>query len=125
MAKFVVVGLINNLTGYGIFVLLSLLGSAAIPAMTVSYGIGMVISFVGNRSWTFSHRASFVPAVFRFLTANAVGYGVNLAILWIFVTQLGLAQIPVQLFATACVAVCTFLAMRLWVFRTGRGDAGE
>lgn len=125
LAKFIVVGVANNLIGYAVFVLLSLLGTEAIPAMTVSYGIGMVVSFVGNRKWTFSHRDSLIPTLVRFVVANLVGYGVNFALLWLLVNQLGLPQIPMQLFATACVAICTFLIMRLWVFRSRRGDNGE
>lgn len=125
LAKFIVVGVANNLVGYGAFVVMSLLGAAAIPAMTVAYVIGMVISFLGNRKWTFGHRGSLVPTLVRFAVGNLLGYGVNVALLWLFVSRLGLPQIPVQFFATGCVALCTFLMMRLWVFRADRGDALE
>ena len=125
LARFIVVGVANNLVGYGAFVALSLLGVPAIPAMTVSYSVGMVISFIGNRKWTFGHRGSLIPTLVRFAAANLVGYGVNLALLWIFVSELGFPQIPVQFFATGCVALCTFLMMRLWVFRAARIQAVE
>lgn len=125
LAKFVVVGVLNNLTGYGAFVVLSLLGVSAIPAMTVSYGIGMVISFIGNRRWTFGHRGNLAPTLAKFAVANLVGYGVNFGLLRTFVGHFGLPQIPVQFFATGVVAVCTFLMMRLWVFRTNKGGLGE
>jgi putative flippase GtrA len=116
LTRFVVVGVANNLIGFGAFVVLSLMGVAAVPAMTVSYGIGIVISFVGNRKWTFGHSGSIVRTLFRFAAANVVGYGINYALLGLFVSLLGLPQIPGQLFATCSVAVCTFLMMRLWVF---------
>ena len=122
LTRFIVVGVANNLIGYGTFVVLSLLGVMAIPAMSASYGIGMVISFVGNRKWTFSHRGSMVRALPRFVIANVVGYSINFGLLWIFVTSLRLPQIPVQFFATGCVALCTFLMMRFWVFRSDRGE---
>ena len=67
------------------------------PAITVSYCIGTIVSFVGNRKWTF---------------------GLNFALHWLLVRQFGLPQIPVELFATGCVAATTFLVMRLWVFRS-------
>ena len=123
LTRFVVIGVANNLVGYAVFVVLSLFGVSAIPAMSVSYAMGMVISFTGNRKWTFGHRGSVVRALTRFLIANAVGYGLNFGLLWIFVKSLGLPQIPVQFFATGGVALCTFLMMRLWVFRSDRGDA--
>lgn len=125
LAKFIVVGVANNLVGYGAFVVLSLLGVAAIPAMTVSYVTGMVISFIGNRKWTFGHQGSIFPTLVKFAVANLLGYGVNFALLWLFVSRLGLPQIPVQFFATGCVALCTFLMMRLWVFRADGGDSVE
>lgn len=125
LARFIVIGVANNLIGYGAFVVLSLVGVAAVPAMTVSYVIGMVISFIGNRKWTFGYRGSIVLTLVRFAAANVVGYGVNYALLWLFVSLLGLPQIPVQLFATCSVAVCTFLMMRLWVFASVKTNALE
>jgi putative flippase GtrA len=123
--KFGLVGAANNAVGYGIFVVLSLVGTGHIPAMTVSYVVGMGISFWGNRSWTFSHRGAMWPTVVRFLGANAVGYAVNFAVLNVLVTVTGVPQIPAQLVATAVVAACTFTLMRAWVFRerTARNDA--
>ncbi|WP_051389078.1 GtrA family protein [Arthrobacter sp. 35W] len=115
-AKFILVGLANNAVGYGIFILLSLLGAGALPAMTVSYVVGMGISFFGNRQWTFAHKGSIGPAVVRFLGVNVVGYSLNYFLLWFLVDVNGLPQIPVQFGAIAAVAVCTFFLMRVWVF---------
>lgn len=115
--KFAVVGVTNNVIGYITFVLLSLWGMPAIGAMSISYVLGMFISFAGNRKWTFSHQGGVGPALLRFIGVNVVGYSLNFAILAVFVNGLGLPQIPVQFFAIGFVAVCTFLLMRLWVFR--------
>lgn len=117
MMKFAVVGAINNVIGYGTFVMLSVAGVQAIAAMTISYSLGMAISFAGNRKWTFDHQGKTAPALLRFLGVNAVGYSLNFAILTLFVVIWRLPQIPVQLFALGLVAVATFLLMRLWAFR--------
>lgn len=116
-AKFIVVGLANNAAGYAIFVVLSLMGISALPAMTVSYVVGMGISFTANRKWTFSHNGNIGPALLRFFSVNAVGYSLNFFLLWIFVGVLSWPQIPVQFGAIALVAITTFVLMRLWVFR--------
>ncbi|MGY3567528.1 GtrA family protein [Sinomonas sp. RB5] len=123
--RFVVVGLVNNAVGYGLFVVQSLAGVGHTEAMTVSYVVGMAVSFWGNRAWTFGHDGPLWPTVLRFLGANAVGYGVNYVLLTALVEGWGWPQIPAQLAATAVVAACTFTLMRLWVFppavRASRG----
>jgi len=117
VGKFAIVGVVNNVVGYLIFVILSLSGTSAIPAMVVSYCTGMIISFFGNRSFTFGHQGRNRGAILRFIEANATGLALNAAILWFFVDKIGFSQIPVQLFAIGCVAVLTFTLMRAWVFQ--------
>ena len=121
LLKFVAVGITNNLIGYLTFVVLSLGGMSALGAMSISYVLGMFISFAGNRKWTFSHDGGLGPALLRFIGVNVVCYGLNAGILVLFVNLLGLPQIPVQFFALGVVASCTFLLMRLWVFRPNLG----
>lgn len=122
LVRFAAVGIINNAIGYGVFVLLSILGLSAIGAMTVSYTIGMGISFFGNRRWTFDHRGPVGSSLVRFLAVNAVGYGLNFALLSVLVSGLRFPQIPAQLFALAVVAVVSFFLMRLWAFRNTSTD---
>lgn len=117
IVKFAVVGVINNAIGYGTFVILSFAGVTALVAMTVSYLMGMGISFAGNRKWTFGHSGRWAPALWRFLAINVIGYGLNFGILTLFVVTWRFPQIPVQLFALVLVAGVTFLLMRLWAFR--------
>ena len=121
LLKFVAVGITNNLIGYLTFVALSLWGMSALGAVSISYLLGMFISFAGNRKWTFGHNGGMGPAVLRFIAANVVCYGLNVGILALFVTRLGLPQIPVQFVALGVGATCTFLLMRLWVFRPDQG----
>lgn len=116
-AWFIVVGVVNNLTGIGIFVALTLLGVGAIVSATVSYLVGMLISFFGNQRLTFRHAPGQRSPVIRFLVTNVIGYSVNVLVLWVLVHGLDVPQIAAQLVAIGCVAVCTFAMMRLWVFR--------
>ena len=114
--RFLVVGASNNAAMYGLFVVLSLVGVAAIPAATLTYVLGMGISFFFHRRWTFRHTGHPGVAAARFITANVAGYLLNIALLHIFVGQLLLPQIPVQLGAVAVVAVLLFVLFRIWVF---------
>lgn len=114
--KFAIVGIANNAVGYGLFCVLTLVAVPAIPAMTASYCLGMVISYFGNRNFTFKHDGHAGASLLRFLAVNAVGYLTNAAILAFFVEQLKLPQLAVQAFAIGGVAILTFTLMRLWVF---------
>ena len=125
MGKFAIVGVTNNIVGYLIFVILSLSGTSAIPAMVISYCIGMIISFFGNRSFTFNHQGSNRDAILRFIVTNAAGLALNTGILWFFVDRLGLPQILVQLFAIGCVAILTFTLMRAWVFQSRAKESSD
>lgn len=115
--RFLLVGASNNLAMYGLFVLLTLAGVAAIPAATITYALGMVISFVAHRRYTFGHRGDRGPAIARFVLANVAGYALNVALLHALVSQLGWQAIPAQVLAVAVVAAALFVAMKLWVFR--------
>lgn len=116
-SKFAIVGIANNLIGYALFAVLTLLSVPAIPAMTVSYCLGMFISYFGNRTFTFKHTGQARTSVLKFLVVNAAGYSLNAVLLWYFVEHLGLPQLAVQAVAIGCVAVLTFTLMRLWVFK--------
>ncbi|MDN5669376.1 MAG: GtrA family protein [Renibacterium salmoninarum] len=114
--RFAVVGLSSNLLGYLLFVGLSLLGASAFAALTASFLLSMVISYFGNRGFTFAHRGSWRKSGLKFLAVAAFAYCFNFGILWLFVQHWGMPQIVVQFFAVGAVALCTFTLMRLWVF---------
>ena len=114
---FIVIGVVNNLAGFTVFVVLTLVGVGAVPSATASYVTGMFISFFGNQRLTFRHAPGQSSAVVKFLVTNAIGYSINVLVLWVLVSRHGVPQIVGQVVAIGCVAVCTFGMMRLWVFK--------
>lgn len=83
----------------------------------------MVISYFGNRGFTFAHQGAAGRSAAKFLAVAAFAYAFNFGILWLFVQLWGFPQIVVQFFAIGCVALCTFTLMRLWVFRSDKTKA--
>ncbi|CAD6002674.1 GtrA family protein [Agreia sp. COWG] len=116
VVRFGALGVANNLLAYAIFAGLTLAGVASIAAATITYVLGMVVSYLGNRSFTFRHTGSARRSLVRFLIVNAVGYGINVAILAIFVEHLGFNALLVQFVAIVIVAGFIFVSMRFWVF---------
>ncbi|MDN4641424.1 GtrA family protein [Agreia sp. PsM10] len=116
VVRFGALGVANNLLAYGLFAVMTIAGVPAIAAASITYALGMIVSYVGNRSFTFAHAGSARRSVVRFLVVNAVGYGINVAILAIFVEHLEFDPLLVQLAAIVLVAGFIFVSMRFWVF---------
>ena len=97
-------------------------GLAATPASALAYGLAALISYAGHKLFTFaSDRAHSVEGP-RFIVVNGFG----------FLLALGAPSLAERLGAdgrvgvlAACVAVPAFnyVAMKLYVFSRGRGEA--
>jgi len=115
--RYALIGLLTNFGGYLIYLLITWLGVGPKSAMSGLYVVGAVLSFIGNRQWTFSHRGSVVSSFARFLIAHLLGYGLNLSLLLVFVDRLGYPHQWVQGAAIFVVAFFLFTSFRLYVFR--------
>ena len=77
--RFGIVGLLNTVLGLAIiFAAKAFLGLGDLAANLLGYGLGLVCSFVLNRSWTFRHEGRAFAAFWRFGIAFAVAYVLNL-----------------------------------------------
>ena len=77
--RFGVVGVVNTVLGLAIiFAAKAFLGLGDLAANLLGYGLGLVCSFVLNRSWTFRHEGRAFAAFWRFGVAFAVAYVLNL-----------------------------------------------
>lgn len=116
LLRYAVVGIVTNLAGYLAYLALTSLGSAPKITMTVLYGVGAAIGFIGNRNLTFSYQGSFFGSGMRYLIVHCFGYCINFAILVLFVDRLGYAHEVVQGVAILVVAIFLFTAFKLFVF---------
>ncbi|WJH34895.1 GtrA family protein [Paenibacillus sp. CC-CFT747] len=116
--KFNLVGLLNTAIDFVVFSLLVGLGVPYLASQCVSYGAGIVNSFLLNRSWTFRERqgARGAQAV-RFLLLNAVTLGLSLLLLYAFKTGLGLHPMAAKVIVTIFTTLVNFAGSKLWVFR--------
>ena len=77
--RFLAVGGLNTLIGYSVILALLWAGVSDIPANLSGYIIGLIISFILNRNWTFDQKSSpSVEEVIVFFIAFAFAYGCNL-----------------------------------------------
>ena len=116
LLRYAVVGIASNVAGYLAYLAVTAIGIGPKSAMTGLYALGALVSFLGNRRWTFAHRGSVSGSALRFAVAHVLGYLLNLAILVVFVDHLGFAHQAVQAVAIVVVALFLFTLFRTFVF---------
>lgn len=114
--RYAIVGLTANLLLYLGYLGLTAVGTGHKIAMTLLYATGVLLTFIVNRSWSFSHRGMIHAAFTRYLIAYALGYLLNLSLLWLAVDLLHLPHRGVQAAAIVVVALSLFVLHRYWVF---------
>lgn len=115
-SRYAVVGLASNFIGYILYLLLTMAGMGPKTAMTVLYAVGVLQSFLFNRSWSFGHQGNVPGAFARYVIAYALGYLLQFGLLWSAVDQLQLPHQAVMAAAILVVACFLFLMHRYWVF---------
>jgi putative flippase GtrA len=116
LTRYAFVGIVSNSAGYLVYLLLTYLGLPPKVTMTLLYGIGAAIGYMGNRNVTFMHKGGLLGSGIRYFMAHCLGYCINLAILIILVDKLGYAHQWVQAIAIFVVAGFLFIAFKFSVF---------
>ena len=125
IVRFTVVGLTTNLIGYAVYLLITAGGVAPAIAVTVLFGLGALISFLGNRRFTFGTSGYIKAAGRRYATVYFLGYLLNLSILLVFVDLFGMPHQFVQACAIFVVAGGLFLLSKYYVFSSGQYQSDE
>jgi len=115
--RFLVVGVLN--TGLGlavIFAAKALLGRGDVAANMLGYGVGLAVSFVLNRSWSFAHRGAVLPALVRFLGAFLLAYAINLTTVLMLIRVAEVNSYLAQAIGVVPYTLVFFAASRFLVF---------
>jgi len=119
-ARFAVVGVLSNLSLYGIYILLTRASLQPQVAMSITYLGGVLLAFFLNRYWTFAHRGNNQSALTRYVVVYACGYIINYLMLSTLVDDFGYPHEIVQACLILLLAVGFFLAQKYWVFKIER-----
>jgi putative flippase GtrA len=123
--RYVLVGLGLNAALYCMYLLLTwrIMGSEA--AMTLTFVIGTLLSFLANRRITFNHRGDGLAALRRFAACYAFLYLVDFIALWVFAGQMRVPHQIVQGCVAVVLALLNFIVQRHWVFPAAAGTVGR
>lgn len=114
--KYVLVGFFSNLVSYLIYLILTRDYLDPKTAMSALYISGAIISFFGNKLYTFQSRQNWLLSLIKFFIAHCVGYALNYTLLMIFVDIHGFPHEFVQGASILIVAVVLFVLFRYFVF---------
>lgn len=116
--RFVIVGVINNVVGYILFLfMIYVLGIGHKITVTLLFAIGMIVSFLMNKKWTFKTSGNYSSSLLKFLIVYLLGYSLNIVIVAIFVDRLSYSSGWVQLWANVTLPIYYFLANKYYVYR--------
>ena len=121
--RYAVTGVVSNIILYLLYLASTAFGAEPKATMSILYMLGVAQTFMVNRSWSFRHRGAAAAALWRYLSAYAIGYLVNLGILVLLVDLLHWDHRYVQGAAIVLIAILLFVLQRAWVFRPARSRA--
>ena len=114
--RFLGVGALNTLAGLAIiYVCKGLFRLDDLASNLIGYGVGIVLSFVLNRRWTFRHAGATLPALLKFLALIAVAYAVNLVIVMLAIHS-DINSYIAQALGVPIYTAVTFWGSRQFVF---------
>jgi putative flippase GtrA len=116
LLSYAVVGVLSNVAGYLVYLLITHLGAGPKITMSALYITGASIGFWGNRRITFKHDEKGMAVGLRYILAHCAGYLINFSILYVLVDRLGYAHQLAQAFGICVVAGFLFLSFKYFVF---------
>lgn len=115
--RFAIVGVATNVTGFGVYLLITQTLFGPKLAMTILYVLGAGFGYLGNRAYSFKSKSNHRNSSVKYAMVHLSGYALNLLILTIFVDEFGVRHEFVQAVSIAIVAIYLFLLMKFFVFR--------
>lgn len=114
--RFLVVGVVLNLSLYAAYLVLSARIGNTKVAMSVTFSVGAVLGFLANKAITFRHRGKSLAALVKYGAFYGILYSVNLISLIVFADLLRLPHQLVQGMMILILPVIAFFVQRFWVF---------
>ncbi|MBO9552003.1 GtrA family protein [Pseudomonas sp.] len=116
IVRYGIVGVLNNLRGYLIYLLLTWLWLEPKTAVTIMYPVSAAMAYFGHARYSFSYQGSARYGALRYCIAHVIGYTASIGILYVLSDKLGFAHQLVRIFAIFAVAGILYILYRYFVF---------
>jgi putative flippase GtrA len=118
LIKFSVVGALNTAIGLAVFYLFYFIGGLHYSlALALSYGVGIINSYVWNRQWTFSSKGKIYHEAWKFALVYINSYAINLLLMFYFVEKAGIATEISVVITLILTTIISFAGHKWWSFR--------
>lgn len=115
--KYIVVGVLNTLVGYGVFfILFRILHVTPEIANTIGYILALSVAFLLNRTYVFKGDVLISRTIPRFLSAFAIAFSINQLVLIFFYRYLDFAAEISQVPAMISYSLVFFALNKYFVF---------
>ncbi len=115
--RFAAVGLVNTAIGLAaIYAVMFFFQTGPVIANVVGYAIGLAVSFVLNRAWTFSSSRPVAHVLPKYLLVAAIAYLLNLGAVIATISYFSVNPYLAQLLGVGIYTVCMFFGCRWFVF---------
>lgn len=116
--KFGLVGVLNTIINWVLFILLNSIGVYYIISNIIAYSISTLNSYLWNSKWVFKYNGDNVnQTTFKFITLNIIGLVLNTIILFLLVDIIKLPKIIALIITTGIVMILNYFINKLWVFK--------
>jgi len=123
--RYVLVGVANTFVGLSvIYAAMYFLHVSDGLANSLGYLVGVIVSFVLNRNWTFGHTGSIAPALVRFVGVLVVAYFANLATVLVLIDALGVNRYVAQAAGVLPYTAVGYFGSRYFAFHSRIQDSG-
>lgn len=119
VVKFLMVGVLNTIVGYGLYVsCLYFLKCNYFIASTISYIIGVTHAFFWHKLWTFRSKGHILKELAKFISMTFMNsYLLYVGIITLLVEITKLNPYVSGAIATGFCAIISYLLNRYWIFR--------
>lgn len=119
VTTFFVAGLGAAMAHYGLLIgLVEHAGWSPVQATLCGYLAGGVVSYALNRRFTFESVRAHRESVWRFAVVAGVGFALTAATMVVLVNGARMPYLVAQVLTTGIVLVWSFVAHKLWTFRS-------
>jgi len=121
--RFLFVGGLNTIFGYGIYALLVYIGLNIYIANVISTVLGIFHSYLWNRFYTFRSKDKALGEIVRFITVYLISFAISNVILFVFVTKLGINKYLGGLFNLICTTLISWFGHKYFSFKGDKNDS--
>jgi putative flippase GtrA len=115
--RFLFVGILNTIVGYGVYALCIYEGLSYSPALIITYLVGIAHSYFWNKFFTFRSREKSLGEIVRFFLVYIAAYLVNLVTLYVCVDGMKMNVYFVGIAAMFITTLISYLGHKTISFR--------